>query len=253
MASNLFVGRHIVRIKQVDSSNNLARELVRDKMPIEGTLVIAETQTQGRGQRSNSWLSEPGLNLTCSYILRPVFMSAPDQFFLSAAVALSVFETLSTFLPNKEIKIKWPNDVLVDKKKIAGILIENTLRKTNLETSIVGIGINVNQTEFDASLNATSVLAETGLQTDLNQLILVLNEKLEKNYLRLRGMNKAVVVQEFNQELFGIGEILKLTLNGEEEYVRVIGTALTGELELEHEDQRKTFHQHHEIDWNLKP
>ncbi|MFT7154174.1 MAG: BirA family biotin operon repressor/biotin-[acetyl-CoA-carboxylase] ligase, partial [Alteromonas macleodii] len=127
MTPNLFIGSVCIRLERVDSSNNYARELIRDKMPIEGTVIVANEQTSGRGQRANTWFSEPKSNLTCSYILRPVFLAAKNQFVLSAAVALAVFETVYQFIPNNTLRIKWPNDILVGDKKIAGILIENTL------------------------------------------------------------------------------------------------------------------------------
>lgn len=253
MTTNLFVGHNSICLEQVDSSNNYARKLVRDNMPVEGTVIVAKEQTKGRGQRENSWLSAPGLNLTCSYILTPVFLSATNQFALSAAVALSVFETLVEYLPQSDVKIKWPNDVLVGEKKIAGILIENTLRKSNLDTSIAGIGINVNQVDFDDGLNATSIKIESGLLIKIDDVLNVLNQKLEKNYLKLRAGKSIDILKELNQHLFGIGKTLEFSVNGKDRSLKVIGTSAIGELELEHPDGRRALYQHHEITWKLKP
>ncbi|MFT6026011.1 MAG: BirA family biotin operon repressor/biotin-[acetyl-CoA-carboxylase] ligase [Bacteroidia bacterium] len=253
MSSNLFVGQHVVRLVEIDSTNNYARELVRDKMPIEGTVVVTTSQTHGRGQRSNSWVSEPGLNLTCSYILKPAFLSAVNQFALSATVALSVYETILVFVQHQEVKIKWPNDILVGGKKIAGILIENTLRKANLDASIIGIGINVNQDDFETELNATSLKTLIKSDLDLEQVLATLSEKLEKNYLKLRCGKDAELLDSLNQSLFGRGDEIELEINGNLELVQIVGTAKNGELELRHSDGRKTSHQHHEIKWNLNP
>ncbi|MCF8459214.1 MAG: biotin--[acetyl-CoA-carboxylase] ligase [Flavobacteriales bacterium] len=251
MTKSLFIGSTIVHLERVDSSNNYARTLVRDKMPIEGTVIVADEQTEGRGQRSNSWLTEPKKNLTCSYILKPVFLAAKDQFILSAAVALAVSDTVSELLPTNEVQIKWPNDVLVDGKKIAGILIENTLRGMNLENSIVGIGLNVNQVAFPSGLNATSIQLISGQETELNAVLQLLNSYLEKYYLQLREGRFEHILHQLNANLFGIGNERNLTVNGEIETVSVIGVRHTGELELERTNGSRTLHQHHEIGWNL--
>ena len=238
-------------MQRVDSSNNYARELVRDKMPIEGTVIVAEEQTSGRGQRANLWVTEPKKNLTCSYILKPVFLAAKDQFMLSTAVALAVFDTASEFLPTNEVKIKWPNDVLVDGKKVAGILIENSLRGMNLENSIIGIGLNVNQVDFSDGLNATSIQLHTKQEIELEAVLQLLSSKLEKYYLQIREGRFDDVLIQLNEKLFGIGSSMDLSINGKEETVSIIGVCHSGELELEHADGTRTLHQHHEIGWNL--
>jgi BirA family biotin operon repressor/biotin-[acetyl-CoA-carboxylase] ligase len=251
LTPNLFIGSVCIRLERVDSSNNYARELIRDKMPIEGTVIVANEQTSGRGQRANTWFSEPKSNLTCSYILRPVFLAAKNQFVLSAAVALAVFETVYQFIPNNTLRIKWPNDILVGDKKIAGILIENTLRRSNLETSIIGIGLNVNQVKFPSELNATSIQLNANTETDLNLVLEELNTRLEKYYLQIREGSFDLILKRLNENLFGVEESMKLTINGSQETVTVIGVRHSGELELEHADMRRTLHQHHEIGWNL--
>mgnify|MGYP002632800960 CR=1 FL=1 len=253
MSSNLFVGQCVIKLAIVDSTNNYARALIRDKMPIEGTVIIADSQTGGRGQRSNSWSSEPGLNLTCSYILNPAFLSATNQFALSATVALSVFDTIRKFAPSNDVKIKWPNDILIGDRKIAGILIENSLKRFNLDTSIVGIGINVNQNDFDSNLNATSIKKITNQKLDLEDVLKTLNENLEKHYLRLRNGKGAEIINALNENLFRLGENRLLSINGEEETVQILGTSVSGELKLLRRNGETTLHQHHEIDWNLNP
>ncbi|MCF8464570.1 MAG: biotin--[acetyl-CoA-carboxylase] ligase [Flavobacteriales bacterium] len=251
MTKSLFIGSTIIRLERVDSSNNYARTHVRDKMPIEGTVIVVGEQTAGRGQRSNSWVTEPKKNLTCSFILRPVFLAAKDQFLLSAAVALAVSDTVFELLPDKAVEIKWPNDVLVDGKKIAGILIENTLRGINLENSIIGIGLNVNQVEFPSGINATSVQLISEQETDLETVLQLLNSYLEKYYLQLREGRFEHILHQLNTNLFGVGNDRNLTVNGTLETVSIIGVRHTGELELERANGSRTLHQHHEIGWNM--
>jgi BirA family biotin operon repressor/biotin-[acetyl-CoA-carboxylase] ligase len=221
-------------------------------MPIEGTVVITDSQSEGRGQRQNSWVSEAGLNLTCSLILRPVFLAAKDQFILSAAVALAVAETIDHFFDEQEqIKIKWPNDILVNGQKIAGILIENTLRKTNLETSIVGIGLNVNQIDFPTEINATSLKQLTDSDIQIETVLDGLCSNLEKYYLQIRNGIYNPVLELMNHRLFGLGRKMSLKINGAVTKVSVSKVLLSGQLELLHEDGNTSLHMHHEIDWML--
>ncbi|MFC2175999.1 biotin--[acetyl-CoA-carboxylase] ligase, partial [Bacteroidota bacterium] len=216
MAENLFIGLNTIHLPCVDSTNNYARELVHDKMPIEGTLIIADEQTIGKGQRENSWVSEAKMNLTGSYILNPVFLAAQNQFFLSVVVALAVSDLVSLFLANEEsVKIKWPNDILVNNQKIAGILIENTLQGAHIEASIVGIGLNVNQIEFQNELNATSLKLISAKSFELKTVIQQLNKTLEQYYLRLKAGRKTELLALMNQRLWQGGNWIQLKLNGE--------------------------------------
>ena len=250
-SDNLFIGQNRVHLLETDSTNNYARTLVRDKMPIEGTVVTTDKQTNGRGQRSNSWLAEPSSNLTCSYILRPAFLAAKDQFMLSAAVALSIFDLISDESSEQPVKIKWPNDILVGEKKIAGILIENSLRGSNLDHSIVGIGLNVNQTAFQYGLNATSLKSVLEKDVDIEEVLSRLNSRLEKRYLQLRQGQHQAILSQFNQNLFAFEEERMLKVNGEENLFIIRGARPSGELQLQHSDGRNTLHQHHEIEWFL--
>lgn len=251
MTKSLFIGSTIIHLERVDSSNNYARELVRDKMPIEGTVIVVNEQTAGRGQRANSWVTEPKKNLTCSYILRPAFLAAKDHFMLSAAVALAVFDTVSECVPTNDVKIKWPNDVLVNGKKVAGILIENSLRGNNIDHSIIGVGLNVNQTDFPKGLNATSLRTLSETETTIEEVLDQLNTHLEKHYLRLRQGDLQQTLSNLNRNLFGFNEQRLLKINGEDELVTILGARPSGELQLQHQDGSNTLYQHHEIGWNL--
>ena len=166
----------IIWLESVDSTNEECRRRISDIDNL--SVVSALTQTAGRGQRGNSWKSEPGKNLTFSIVLKftdnsDMMIKAIDQFVLSQITALSVVELLSRH--DIQAQIKWPNDIYVDGKKISGILIENSLRGEWISQSIIGIGLNVNQRNFDVSLpNPTSIaLLKDGSapQTDLRLLL----------------------------------------------------------------------------------
>ena len=117
------------------------------KLP-EGTLILTEDQTRGRGQMGNKWLTEKGKNLTFSIVLYPSFLRPNQHFYLTQFVSIAIQEVIQELLPDKGIKIKWPNDLYVENRKLAGILIENILSGHRIQSSILGIGLNVNQVQF---------------------------------------------------------------------------------------------------------
>lgn len=141
-----------------------------------GDIVMAVEQTAGRGQRGNSWEAEPGKNLTLSMMLRPKGIEAARQFDISRAVALGTAMMIQEIV-KQEVLIKWPNDIYVGDRKIAGILIENTLTGRFIDRSIAGIGVNINQEEFRSDApNPVSVIQLTGRSTPLLPLAEALGE-----------------------------------------------------------------------------
>lgn len=183
-ANTLFIGQKLIYVPECHSTNSLLSELNdRQELP-EGTVLITNHQTSGRGQRGNSWEAEQGMNLTFSILLRPKFLEPKDQFRLSMAVSIAIAESLQACLP-QPIKLKWPNDILVDGKKIGGILIENQLQSALLSCTIVGVGINVNQERF-SNPGAASIHNLSGVFYELDELFHRLLEMLEAEYLDLR-------------------------------------------------------------------
>ncbi|PHR30018.1 MAG: biotin--[acetyl-CoA-carboxylase] ligase [Fluviicola sp.] len=153
------IGRKLIHLESVDSTNNYTANLVKSEGLSSGTVIMADEQFEGRGQRGAEWVVEPGMNLTFSVYLEVVNLSVENQFDLSKIVALSICD----FLAKNKItsKVKWPNDILVGGQKISGVLIENSISSLGPIRSIVGIGINVNQTRF-IQFDATSIQAELG-------------------------------------------------------------------------------------------
>lgn len=136
----------IIRVEETHSTNSLLREWLEQEALPTGSVIVADFQTAGRGQVGNVWESEKGKNLTFSLVLYPQELPVNQQFLISQIAALSVKETLDAY--TEGISIKWPNDIYWKDKKICGMLIENDLAGHNLLCSIIGIGINVNQTTF---------------------------------------------------------------------------------------------------------
>lgn len=209
MTNTIFVGKVYLRFDELPSTNDYARELLAKSRPSEGTVVRADSQSGGRGQYGSQWLSEPGANLTLSVIFYPGFLAVADQFRLSEAVALAVRDTVVTPNPKEEgsgVGLKWPNDIYIGARKTAGILIQNTLTGYHLQSSVVGIGLNVNQLSFPASApNATSMALAAGHTFDLEAVAETLLQCLERRYLQLRNGQTALLRAEYHAHLLGLG------------------------------------------------
>lgn len=183
MEANLFIGKKIIELESVDSTNNYLSKYINKTNVLNGSVILAHNQTKGRGQRGNSWESEDGKNLTFSIYLKTNFISVANNFLLSMAVCNSLHELVSNYCENTQIK--WPNDLFVSGKKIAGILIENTLKGSSLNYSIIGIGLNVNQKKYTYNKNATSLYLES--QNQLNKSV-VLNKYFKYLELNIRKL-----------------------------------------------------------------
>jgi BirA family transcriptional regulator, biotin operon repressor / biotin---[acetyl-CoA-carboxylase] ligase len=203
-ANTLFMGKNLVYVPECHSTNTLASQLCQRAATAEGTVVITDNQTNGRGQRGNVWLSDPHKNLTFSIILKPTFLRPSDQFNLTIAISLA----LRDFLTHRKlgvVKIKWPNDILINDKKVCGILIENTLTGDVLQCSVVGIGLNVNQDSFLID-SASSMKVVAGQDFNLSDELSHLLEFLERRYLQLRSGKTGDLRNDYLSSLYGMGE-----------------------------------------------
>ncbi|MFN8297455.1 MAG: biotin--[acetyl-CoA-carboxylase] ligase [Chitinophagales bacterium] len=200
--NTLFIGKNTIELERIESTNSYAKNLLNEGRPVEGTLVWAHEQTAGRGQMGNTWQSEGQKNLTVSFILYPDFLSADKQFFLNMAVSLAVKDCCEDFL-TEEIRIKWPNDIYCGDKKLGGILIENSLSGSTLQSTVIGIGLNVNQTAFAADVpNPTSLQVATGKPFSVQQVLERLCVYLEKYYLQLRQLHFNFLDRAYTDALY---------------------------------------------------
>jgi BirA family transcriptional regulator, biotin operon repressor / biotin---[acetyl-CoA-carboxylase] ligase len=204
MRNNLFVGKVYLRLDEIASTNDYAKEILSKSKPAEGMVIRADSQSAGRGQFGSKWEGNKGENLLMSVILYPNFLGLAEHFLLSAAVSIAVKDCLTKFLPNEVVKIKWPNDVYVSNKKVGGILIQNAITGIQLQSSIIGIGLNVNQSQFQENLpNAGSLSSITGQKFDLNQLEFSLFQELEYRYLQLKKpAEHAKLLETYHLHLF---------------------------------------------------
>ncbi|MEO1654541.1 MAG: biotin--[acetyl-CoA-carboxylase] ligase, partial [Bacteroidota bacterium] len=183
-------------------------------------VIITADQNQGKGQRGNIWLSEPYKNLTFSLVLKPTFLKAEFQFQLSMLSSLAVRNFMSAYL-SAPVYVKWPNDIICQEKKLCGILIENQIRRDFLDYSIVGIGMNINQSHFSLP-QASSLKLLSGQTYDLESLFQIFLEQFEKAYLQLKTGGVAELRQAYLEHLFQIGE--------ETEYLDQDGQAFRGSI-----------------------
>jgi BirA family biotin operon repressor/biotin-[acetyl-CoA-carboxylase] ligase len=209
----LFIGKNSIRLNETESTNTFAIELLKKNDVPDGTIILTDNQTNGRGQRGNIWHSEPGLNLMCSLIVHPKFLSVRDHFLLSKITALAIQKTIQFFIneSNQVVKIKWPNDILVNGKKICGILIENNIQQNNLKNSVIGFGINVNQINFPLDLQDSVSMAKIASTTFNKELIL---EKFcslfETYYIKLKNSKFNLINEDYIKNLYGFNQLISI-------------------------------------------
>ncbi len=189
-----------IRLAQTASTNSYASAHAPELEP--WTIVVTDCQTGGRGQRGNSWEAEPGKNLTFSVVIKPEGFRARDQFALSEAVALATVETLGE--AGIEAKVKWPNDIYVGDRKIAGLLLEHAVTGMFITHTVAGIGLNVNQTEFRSDApNPVSMAMLTGQEYELDPLLERLGQNIERKVGRCAGEEgRAAMHESFKSSLW---------------------------------------------------
>ncbi len=240
--STLFVGQNLVKLQEVNSTNSYLKQLLSKSKPLaEGTVIMAENQYAGRGQQNNNWYTEPGKNLTFSIYLKPSFLAAENQFMLNMAISLGINDTITKLL-GKKTAIKWPNDVFYDNKKLGGVLIENTLSGKNLKDTIIGIGLNVNQTNFGPLVNATSVSKILQKDYDVNHLLTDICSNIEGRYLQLRANKFKILHNAYLSSLYLYRKNARFALaNGQKIMGIITGIEASGKITLEIENKVQSF------------
>lgn len=228
-----------IHLDQVDSTNNYAAKWLRMTKSVSATVITTSFQTHGKGQRAKSWESQPSENLLATFVLSPQSPISEALFTLNKCIANAVLKVVHSLIPeHPSIKIKWPNDIWVGNKKIAGILIENQWRGSSIASTIIGIGININQTKALLS-TATSMRMETGriISVDmvLQQLIQSIQREMEiqsnssienvhsfyKN--SILGLHQKIRYQKENEilagEILDVNELGQLLINTENQEI----------------------------------
>jgi BirA family biotin operon repressor/biotin-[acetyl-CoA-carboxylase] ligase len=199
------IGNPFIILETVDSTNNYAMQKIQSGQAPHGTTWFAREQTSGKGQRGRSWLTAPNLNIMLSAVIQPS-LPGSQQFVLSAAVALACYDFYKNYAAG-DVSIKWPNDLYWRDRKAGGILIENVFRGQDWSYAVVGIGININQVQFDPALpNPVSLKQITGKDFDAVELGRELCSCLERRYRQLPGG----ILEEYQQVLYKLNQPVTL-------------------------------------------
>jgi BirA family transcriptional regulator, biotin operon repressor / biotin---[acetyl-CoA-carboxylase] ligase len=202
-ANTLFIGKHLIHLPSCHSTNAEAAEMLSEGKVYDGSLIITSEQTAGKGQRGNSWESEPGKNLTFSLLVKPG-IPVGQQFWLNIIASLAVSGFLGKYLGN-QVKVKWPNDIYYQDRKICGILIQNFIKGPDIDHVIIGIGLNVNQTLFKEP-KAISMAMICGHQFSLQSVLDELSVQLEYYIAQLRQRNFKELMSLYLSGLYWLGE-----------------------------------------------
>lgn len=234
--TSMFVGHNIIELSSVDSTNTYLNNLAQQMKLPEGTLIRANHQINGRGQRENNWLSTAGKSLCISILLYPI-VDLNRQFLFNKCISLAICQTLNNY--DISAKIKWPNDVYVKQRKISGLLIENTISGNKLMRSVIGIGINVNN-ELDEMPSAISLKECVGKQVMIDDLLISLCENIEKNYFLFKRNSKSIN-HHYHENLFKKGEVQTFTSKNETFQAIIESVNDLGQLVLLKDNERVSY------------
>jgi len=227
----------IVKLHTIDSTNNYLKTLAKEEQLEEDTLVWALEQTNGRGQMGTSWHTEASKNLTFSIFRKVKRITIDQQFYVTMAASLAVKVVLQKLLI-KNIRVKWPNDILSDKQKICGILIESVIKKGQLHALIIGVGLNVNQTDLGEVPRATSIKSQTGINFNLEEILNMLLQQFHYYVHLLLQEDLDVIKTNYETDLFRKDKPSTFIKN-EQQFVGIIkGVTPQGKLILMEEDDQ---------------
>ena len=205
------------KIQEFDSilsTNEMMRSLVRKHDVDPFTVIMAQEQIAGKGQRGRKWVSEKGKNLLCSLFYKPEKMEANEQFILTQLISVSIIETIKKHIDysSHKLSIKWPNDIYIGDKKLAGILIENAILGNCIQYSIIGVGLNINQKFFSSDLpNPISLYQLSKKKHDIKSVLKEIIENFEIN----RHLAHNVLKEKYAKSLFGLNELRSFIMRGE--------------------------------------
>ena len=229
----------MVILDSVDSTNNYAMGMIQNGDAADRIAVVAREQTNGKGRRGRQWLSSKDDNIILSILIQMQWQRVSQQFGLSMAVALGCIDLMSKYISDKP-SIKWPNDIFINDTKAGGILIENVIRGTLWQWSVVGIGLNVNQCEFgDRSFKATSLKLETGNDFDVLKLSGELYEFVLNRIASLKEGQFENILREYNENLFARGQLVRIKKENFVFETTITAVSSTGQLLTEDSIKRQ--------------
>ncbi len=223
----------IIKVNATKSTNDKVKMLIKSKKINDWTIISANYQYGGRGQRMNKWYSSYGKNLLCSLFYKPCGIKSDRTFLINQAVSLAVLKTIRKF-NNEKCLIKGPNDILSVNKKIAGILVENSLSSDKVKHSIIGVGININQVFFKSLPNATSIKKVSNKNIVVENVLKELIDSYKYYFTKINDIK--YINDEYNQNIYG-KEGCKFILNGKKFNGKIISISNTGVIKLNKDSQ----------------
>jgi BirA family biotin operon repressor/biotin-[acetyl-CoA-carboxylase] ligase len=240
--------RNLIITSETDSTNNYANRLITDGKAGNGSVVLSHYQKNGRGQRGNTWESAPGKNLLASIILFPKFLSPGKQFYLSKIASLALVDLLREHAQG--VTIKWPNDIYVGARKIAGILIETSIMGNQFHSAVLGVGLNLNQVKFSPELpNPVSLKLITGKDFNLKETALLFREIFMNWYKKLEAGQIAEIDVAYHKNMFRIKEWALFQKYNKRFEARILGTGEYGQLILENRSGKQSSYMFKEIEF----
>lgn len=227
----------IIKLNAIDSTNTYLKSLTKNVSLEDEVVVVAQNQTNGRGQMGAEWQSKTGQSLTFSMFKKFFNVELSCQSYISFAVAIGIKKGLKK-LQIPSVSIKWPNDILSYNKKVCGVLIENKIEGTKITGSIVGIGLNVNETEFKDLPQATSLFLATGVKLDLQEVLQIISETIFEELKRMSINKYDSLKEEYENELYRKDQVSAFEYpNGERINGMIKGVTQLGELLVEMENE----------------
>jgi BirA family transcriptional regulator, biotin operon repressor / biotin---[acetyl-CoA-carboxylase] ligase len=241
---------NIIQLEKVGSTNKYAANLLKDKKVAEGTVIWALEQSEGKGQGDNRWESEPGKNLTFTMVLHPVFLGPEKQFFLNQAISLGILDYTGSLITAETNSLKWPNDIYAGNRKLGGILINNFISGNHFETSIAGIGLNINQTEFSPKIpNPVSLKMILKKETELRSALISIWKAIESRYRELMNREFQKLTADYCNKLLGYSEWRRY-LSGERDFKgKITGVTESGRLVVQDEQLKNHEFDHGKIEY----
>lgn len=244
----MIIGSNIQFYGSLESTNTFATKCLKEAEVQEGTVICTDFQAAGKGHQGNRWESEDGKNLLFSVILYPSSVSPDNQYFISMAISLGIYDFLHNLVP--EVKIKWPNDIYVKYDKIAGILIENSVMGETIESCIAGIGININQEKFSRDIpNPVSLKMITGKESDTRTCLMEVLNYLDNRYKQMLYGNRDLIRDEYVSSMYRAGEWHTYRAEGNIFKGMITGISETGRLKIEKEDTSVSEFSFKEVDY----
>ena len=221
----------LIKLDAIDSTNDFLKGLSNNLSTENFTVVSAETQTKGKGQMGAIWISEPSKNLIMSVLIKDFLKGINQIFNINIAASLAVIQALE-MMNIPELSIKWPNDIMSYNKKIGGILIENSIKSNGTIISIVGLGLNVNQTDFEYLHKASSLAVVCNTNFDKEQILLKIVESLKKN-IQSWNQNSDSMWTDYTNKLFKKGVPMPFSDQNNKNFMGIIqGVTSIGKLQI---------------------